>query len=55
MRFAAQYRSCESWSEVHMSHAIVRKLLPPIRVVRAAERHKERSDAERRNEGFPSW
>ncbi len=28
------------------------KQLPPIHVERAAERHKHRSDAERRNEGF---
>jgi hypothetical protein len=32
-----------------------RKKLPSIYVKRAAERHKDRSDAERRNEGFPSW
>jgi hypothetical protein len=32
-----------------------RKQLPPIYAKRAAERHKYRSDAERRNEGRPSW
>ncbi len=33
----------------------VGKQLPSIYVKCAAERHKDRSDAERRNEGFPSW
>ena len=32
-----------------------RKQLPPIYAKRAAERHEQRYDAERRNEGCPSW